>query len=154
MPPGANRQVARRVSSRLENSIGTERVSFQSWFNQKEKKMKKLILSISACMLLAPGLAAAKDKTFNGEIMDSQCAKMGGHEAMFKKAGTVDPKACTEACIKMGGKYVLFNGSSKSYYQLDDQNKPQPFAGQKVQVTGTLDKATKTIHVTDIKAAS
>jgi hypothetical protein len=116
--------------------------------------MKKLIMSITACMLLVPGFAAAKDETFSGEIMDSQCAKGGGHEAMFKKMGTTDPKACTEACVKMGGKYVLFNGASKAFYQLDDQTKPQPFAGQKVQVTGTLDKATKTIHVTDIKAAS
>jgi len=116
--------------------------------------MKKLIMSITACMLLVPGLAAAKDKTFNGEIMDSPCAKDGGHEAMFKKTGTNDPKACTEACVKMGGKYVLFNGASKTFYQLDDQTKPQPFAGQKVQVTGTLDKATNTIHVADIKAAS
>jgi hypothetical protein len=116
--------------------------------------MKKLIMSITAWMLLAPGFAAAKDQTFSGEIMDSQCAKGGGHEAMFKKMGTTDPKACTEACVKMGGKYVLFNGASKGFYQLDDQKKPQPFAGQKVQVTGTLDKATKTIHVTDIKAAS
>jgi hypothetical protein len=40
--------------------------------------MKKLIMRITACLLLAPGLAAAKDKTFNGEIMDSQCAKMEG----------------------------------------------------------------------------
>ena len=75
--------------------------------------------------------------------------------ATFKKMGTTDPKACTEACMKMAGsKYVLFNGASKGFYQLDDQKKPQPFAGQKVQVTGTLDKATKTIHVTHIKAAS
>jgi hypothetical protein len=42
----------------------------------------------------------------------------------------------------------------RKIYQLDDQKKPQSFAGQKVQVTGTLDNATKTIHVTDIKAAS
>jgi hypothetical protein len=116
--------------------------------------MKKLILSITACALLVPGLAAAKDKTFTGEIMDSQCAKMGGHESMFKKEGTNDPKACTEACIKMGGKYVLFDGTSKAFYQLDNQTKPKPFAGQKVEVTGDLDKATKTIHVADIKAAS
>jgi hypothetical protein len=116
--------------------------------------MKKLIMSITACMLLAPGFAAAKDNTFSGEIMDSQCAKNGSHEEMFKKEGTNDPKACTEACVKMGGKYVLFDGASKAVYQLDDQTKPQPFAGQKVQVTGTLDETTKTIHVTDIKAAS
>ena len=116
--------------------------------------MKKLILSITACMFLVPGLAGAKDKTFSGEILDSPCAKGGGHESMFKKMGTNDAKACTEACVKMGGKYVLFNGASKSFYELDDQAKPKAFAGQKVQVTGTLDKATKTIHVTDIKAAS
>jgi hypothetical protein len=39
--------------------------------------MKKLIMSVTACVLLGPILAAAK--TFNGEIMDSQCAKVGGH---------------------------------------------------------------------------
>jgi type 1 fimbria pilin len=111
-------------------------------------------MSITACILLAPGFAAAKDMTFSGEIMDSPCAKNGSHEAMFKKLGINDPKACTEGCVKMGGKYVLFDGASKAVYQLDDQTKPHPFAGQKVQVTGTLDKATKTIHVTDIKAAS
>ena len=115
--------------------------------------MKKLIMSITACMLLAPGFAAAKDATFKGEIMDEACAKGGGHESMFKKMGTTDPKACTEACMKGGSKYVLFN-ADKTFYQLSDQKKPATFAGQKVEVTGTLNKQTKTIHVTDIKAAS
>jgi hypothetical protein len=115
--------------------------------------MKKLVMSIGACMLLASGFAAANDTTFSGEIMDSACAKGGGHESMFKKMGTNDPKACTEACIKGGSNYVLFK-ADKTFYQLDDQKKPEPFAGQKVEVTGTLDKATKTIHVAAIKAAS
>lgn len=113
--------------------------------------MKKLILSIAACMTLAPSLASAA--TFTGEIMDEACAKDGGHASMFKKMGTNDPKACTEACVKGGSKYVLFE-SGKTYYKLDDQKKPAAFAGQKVQVTGTLDKSSKTVHVTDIKAAS
>jgi hypothetical protein len=115
--------------------------------------MKKLVMSIGASMLLAPGLAVAKDTTFSGEIMDSACAKGGGHESMFKKEGTNDPKVCTEDCIKDGSKYVLFK-LDKTFYRLDDQKKPAPFAGQKVEVTGTLNKATKTIHVTEIKAAS
>jgi hypothetical protein len=115
--------------------------------------MKKLVMSLGACLLLAPIFATAKDTTFRGEIMDEPCAKDGGHESMFKKMGTNDPKACTEACIKMGSKYVLFN-ADKTFYRLSDQKKPAPFAGQKVEVTGTLNKATKTIHVTDIKAAS
>jgi hypothetical protein len=115
--------------------------------------MKKIVISIGTCMLLASGFALAKDEAFKGEIMDSACAKGGGHESMFKKMGTNDPKACTEACVKGGSKYVLFK-ADKTYYQLDDQKKPEAFAGQKVEVTGTLNKSTKTIHVTDIKAAS
>jgi hypothetical protein len=83
--------------------------------------MKKLIISIIACVLLVPGLAAAN--TFNGEI------------------------------VMMDGKYMLSDESSKALYQLDDQTKPKAFAGQKVQVTGDLDKGTKAIRVTDIKAA-
>ncbi len=123
--------------------------------------MKKLVMSVAACTLLLPGFAAAKDKTFSGEIMDSQCAKMGSHQTMLKKEGMEnmkdDAKAkqmCTVKCVKMGGKYVLFDGASKTVYQLDDQTKPEQFAGQKVKVTGALDKSTKTIHVTDIKAAA
>src|ERR1700693_3821875 len=116
--------------------------------------MKKLVVSIGAGLLLTCGFGAAKDTTFSGKIMDQACAKMGGHESMFKKEGTNDPKACTEACVKMGGKYVLFDGASKAVYQLDDQTKPKAVAEQKVQITGDLDKATKTIHVTEIKAAS
>src|ERR1700722_2185043 len=110
-------------------------------------------MRMTACVLLAPGFAVAKDMTFSGEIMDSACAKGGGHESMFKKMGTNDPKACTLACVKGGSKFVLFK-ADKTFYQLDDQKKPEPFAGQKVEVTETLDKATKTIHVAAIKAAS
>jgi len=115
--------------------------------------MKKLVMGIATCLLLAPGFATAKDTTYKGEIMDSACAEGGGHESMFKKMGTNDPKVCTEACIKGGSKYVLFN-ADKTFYELSDQKKPAPFAGQKVEVTGTLNKATKTIHLTAIKAAS
>jgi hypothetical protein len=42
--------------------------------------MKKLAMSIGACLLLTCGFGAAKDTTFSGEIMDQACAKGGGHE--------------------------------------------------------------------------
>jgi hypothetical protein len=123
--------------------------------------MKKMLLGVAACSLLLPSFSAAKDKTFNGEIMDSQCAKNGSHAMMLAKEGMAgkenDPMAktmCTKNCVKMGGKYVLFDAASKTTYELDDQTKLEQFAGQAVKVTGTLDKTTKTIHVTDIKAAS
>lgn len=117
----------------------------------RRKKIKKLIMCIAGCIALAPGLAVAA--TFTGEVMDEACADDGGHQAMFKKMGTNDPKQCTLACVKGGSKYVLYE-SGKTYYKLDDQKKPEAFAGQKVQVTGSLNKSTKTIHVTEIKSAS
>ena len=52
-------------------------------------------------------------------------------------------------CVKGGAKFVLYNGSKSQ--DLDDQTKPEAFAGQKVKVTGTLDAGTSTIHVQDIK---
>lgn len=119
--------------------------------------MKRLAMATAgslALLLCSVGFTAAKDMTYSGEIMDSQCAKMGSHEAMMKKESVPSEKACTLGCVKMGGKFVLYNAATKKTYQLDDQKKPMDFAGDKVKVMGTLDKATNTIHVTDIKAAS
>ena len=92
--------------------------------------------------------------------MDSQCAMNASHAEMLKKEGMGDKdandpmvkKMCTENCVKMGGKYVLYDAASKKVYQLDDQTKPQQFAGQNVKVSGTLDK--DTIHVTEIAPGS
>jgi hypothetical protein len=93
--------------------------------------------------------ATGQARTFQGEIMDSNCAKAGAHNDKMGSA-----KDCTLACVKGGAKFVLYNATTKRIYQLDDQTKPQSFAGQSVKVTGSYDRATQTIHVTDIAAAS
>ena len=124
--------------------------------------MRKMAIAAAASvMLFGAGFALAKDQTFTGEVMDSQCAKNGSHAMMLAKEGMEgkenDPMAktmCTKNCVKMGGKYVLFDAAKKTTYELDDQQKPADFAGQKVKVKGTYEKATKTIHVTSIEAAS
>jgi hypothetical protein len=38
-------------------------------------------------------------------------------------------------------------------YQLDDQSKAKPFEGKQVNVSGTPDKSTSLIRVTDIQPA-
>jgi hypothetical protein len=125
--------------------------------------MRKLVLTLAAVAVLSTlSLAAPKSQTFTGEIMDSQCSAMGSHAEMLKKEGMAgkdpnDPmakKSCTQGCVKMGGKYVLFDAASKTVYQLDDQTKPEAFAGAQVKVKGTLDKDTNTIHVASIRAGS
>ncbi len=54
---------------------------------------------------------------------------------------------------QMDGKYVLEDTASKATYQLDDQQKAKQYDGKKVKVTGSLDAATNTIHVSDIQPA-
>lgn len=117
--------------------------------------MNRLLALVVLSLGLA-GISAAggKEQTFTGEIMDSQCANMGSHEVMMKQYGTTTARQCTLGCVKMGGKYVLFNPAEKAIYQLDDQKKPASFAGEKVTVKGKLGKDHKTIHVTDIQAGS
>src|SRR5262249_27908940 len=116
--------------------------------------MKKRLTSLATLLVFSLlGFAAQKEGNYSGEIMDSACAKAGTHDAMMKAAGLKTAKDCTQACIKNGSKYVLYNKATKKVYQLDDQTKQAQFAGDKVTVKGSLDAASQTIHVTDIEAA-
>src|SRR5260370_42196417 len=105
--------------------------------------MRKIAIgAVASVMFLGAGLTLAKDKTFTGEIYDSQCAKNGSHAMMLAKEGMAgkehDPMAramCTKNCVKMGGKYVLFDSAKKTTYELDDEQQPVDVAGQKATVT-------------------
>ncbi|HET7101461.1 MAG TPA: hypothetical protein VFJ52_09955, partial [Terriglobia bacterium] len=97
---------------------------------------------------------AANGNTFSGEIMDSMCAGMGGHEQMLQSGKVKNAKECTLECVKMGATFVLYDPATKTTYELDDQKTPAQFAGEKVNVTGSLDASTHKIHVEKITAAT
>jgi len=88
-----------------------------------------------------------------GQIMNSRCAIDGSHDKMMQQNGTKNAKDCTLRCAKSGGSFVLFDPETKSVYQLDDQQKPERFAGQRVRVSGTYDEPSKTMHVESIESA-
>ena len=121
--------------------------------------MKNLALglAVSLALLGASSLAAQKQQTITGEVMDSSCAKMGSHEMMEKQhnmpSNAASDKACTLACVKAGAKLVLYDSSTKTVYELDDQKKAEQFAGEKVKVTGNVDQSNSTIHVNKIAKA-
>jgi len=92
--------------------------------------------------------ATPQGTSFSGEIMDSQCAQMGSHKMMMKAEGATNAKECSDACVKAGGKYVLYDAATKTVYQLDDQEKAKQFSGERVAVSGT--KSGKSIHVSSI----
>jgi hypothetical protein len=110
-------------------------------------------MRISAIIVIFLAAAAAllpQSRSFTGDIMDSQCATMGSHARMMKGMDAKTTKECTQKCVGIGGKYVLFDASTKTVYQLDPQDKAASFAGQTVNVKGTLDG--KTIHVESVEA--
>lgn len=85
-------------------------------------------------------------ESFTGVITDTMC---GAKHTMMKDQP--DDK-CVKMCVKGSSEYALFDG--KNVFKLSDQSKPAKFAAQKVKVTGTLDRNTKTIKVTAIEPGS
>jgi Protein of unknown function (DUF5818) len=62
-----------------------------------------------------------------------------------------EKKTFTGTVIKNADKFMLSDSAGKLSYGLDDQGKAGPYEGKKVQVIGTLDLATNTIHVESIQ---
>jgi hypothetical protein len=108
--------------------------------------MKKALMAAATLLAFA---GVGYGATFHGSVMDSACAKSGAHNPQMGNA-----KACTEACVKNGSTYVLYDASTKMTYQLDDQAKVAQFAGEMVTISGKLDASTKTIQVAEVKAGS
>ena len=97
--------------------------------------------------LMIPVLAAAQQsRTFTGVITETMCQK--DHSMM--KTGQPDAK-CIIDCVKADKnvKYALHDG--KNIYVLSDQQTPEKFAAQKVQVKGVLYEKTKIIKVESIE---
>ncbi len=112
------------------------------------------IASVPALLSQTPG---GSEKTFRGEIADSQCALnvhslSQSHKEMIDMRTDLKTNAdCARFCVKeRGGKFVL--QSKDKVYHLDKQDEAEAFAGQQVKIVGILDPKTKTIMVRSIAA--
>ena len=124
---------------------------------------KQRAAALLVFLMLLASYSFGKDKpkentvSLHGAIMDSQCAfnvhsDAHSHEWMTKRGvqGATDEESCTKHCVKdMGGSYVLV--VKQEVYKLDDQVKAEQFAGKKVKLNGTLDSATRTVHIFDME---
>ena len=104
----------------------------------------------------AAQVRGADERTFKGEIADSQCALnvhslSKSHKEMMQMKPELKTNAeCTRYCVKeRGGRYVL--QIKDRVYKLDAQVLAEPWAGQKVKVVGTLDPKTNIITVSKIE---
>lgn len=120
-----------------------------------------LVCAAAVCVVVAAPVLAGRGgqqqnntpMSFNGEIADSACAAQHSHDDVMKKQGYKNAKECTLGCVQDGAKLVLYTPANNTVYQLDDQEKPAAYAGQKVTIVGTYDGQTKTIHIESIEAA-
>src|SRR3569832_1642725 len=98
--------------------------------------MKRLVATGALATLMMGGVAFAADQTWTGKIGDSMCGAT--HKAMQEHKKDLTDRACTEACIKGGGKYILSTGGK--VYTIDNQQDPAlaMYAGEEVTVTGEL----------------
>jgi len=67
---------------------------------------------------------------------------------------TMQGQAFTGTIVKGDDGYMLQNDTKSTAYKLDDAKMAKKFSGKSVRVTGSLDASSRTIHVTDIQAAS
>jgi uncharacterized protein DUF5818 len=118
-------------------------------------QVKRIAITLAAFgLLLLLGLrqSSAAEESYKGVITDSQCAMnvhslSKSHKEMLqdKTIGST-PADCVWYCVKQrGGRFVLQN--KDKVYKLDDQTMGRDFAGKKVEVFGTLNTQTNTIHV-------
>lgn len=110
---------------------------------------RAVVISLGLAFVAVFVLTAAQVKrTFKGIITDDVCAR-ADHSQM--RMGPTDAE-CAAACIDAhGALYVLFDGNNA--YTLSDQRTAVKFAAKKVNVMGTLDGKSRTIHVESITAA-
>jgi hypothetical protein len=110
-------------------------------------------LTCLTCLIVVPPAAAQNATTFKGEVTDEHLNCI--QTPLKAVEGVNDKVSCVlywAHFVQPPSKYVLYDAASKTTYQLSDQNMVQPYVGEKVEVTGKLDAASKTIQVTDIKA--
>jgi len=106
-----------------------------------------------------PVARGGDEKTFKGEIADTQCALnvhslSQSHKEMIEMKPEVKTNAdCARYCVKeRGGRFVL--QTPEKVYKLDAQVLAEQWAGLKVKVSGTLDPKTETITVRTIESIS
>ena len=123
----------------------------------KKTRRFHLAAAVLACWIVSIPLSrGASEKTFEGEIADTQCA-LGVHSLNQSHKEMIDmgsagktPADCARYCVReRGGKFVLQN--KHNVYKLDNQELAEKSAGVKVKVTGTLDPKTNTIQVRTIE---
>ena len=114
--------------------------------------MKKCWSVVVTIVLLAVLLPAAFAQENQPRQPASAAPQMQPSPAQASPETPGEESSFSGTVVKIGKKYVLKTDTAT--YQLDDQEKAKQFEGKQVKVSGSLDKATGTLHITDIQLAT
>ena len=113
------------------------------------KKTKGILLGLTSGLVLVTAMSLSA-----AWAQDSPTR----HSVSGQQPDQPDPapgeKTFSGKIMKSGNKLVLAAATTKTTYQLDDQDKAKQFLGKDVKVTGILDAASGTIRVTRIEPAA
>jgi hypothetical protein len=122
---------------------------------KKARLIAVVVLALGSATVLLPQMPPGPQKTFRGEIADSQCALnvhslSQSHKEMMDMRTDLKTNAdCALFCVKQrGGKFVL--QSKGKVYHLDRPDEAERFAGEQVKIVGILDPKTSTITIRSI----
>ncbi len=101
------------------------------------KNLTWLFTVLAFLELSRSDVTAGQKAIFIGTITDTECGP--DHAPMREKGGMgQDDASCTLKCVEKGASFGFVDAARKTFYQLDDQERPKKFAGQKVKVQGRL----------------
>jgi hypothetical protein len=107
--------------------------------------MKKVVFSVASLALAAGAvLLAGNQSSLQASVPDSR-------SVVTQEQAQPQAKIFTGTIAKDGDQFVLREDSSRSLFQLDDQQSAGKFAGKRVKVTGVLDASNNIIRVQSIE---
>lgn len=118
-------------------------------------EVRRIFCCAAAALALAGAAYGQKERTFHGEVSDSQCALnvhslTRSHQEMLKsKSMGGTSNTCAVYCIEHLGGYLVLS-SGKDVFRLDRTDLVHGFEGQRVVITGVLDAKANQIHVLKI----
>jgi hypothetical protein len=124
----------------------------------RTKRVRSILMTAVLVLMMTshPAARGGDEKTFKGEIADTQCALnvhslSQSHKEMIEMKPEVKTNAdCARYCVKeRGGRFVL--QTPDKVYKLDAQVLAEQWAGLKVKVIGSLDPKTDIITVRNIE---
>jgi len=115
--------------------------------------MKSIRANLFLPTLLATGLSLAANVS-NAIPARSQSTASSKNQKQTQSAPQAEVKTFAGTVTFSNGKYVLEDPSAKRSFYLDDEKTAKKFEGKMVVVTGTLDRASYTIRVQKIEAAT